>query len=258
MTSATGRQRPLVVKLGGTTIEEEQGILSEIALLARERPLIVVHGGGARLTGWLDRLGVKHRAVEGRRVTDEAALEVALAVLGGLVNTELVAALRTLGVDAVGLSGVDGGLLVGERVHGLGLVATVRGVRGAILEALFLGGFVPVIAPLATDGHGVVCNVNADDAAAGLAAGISADLVLLTDTDGVLGEDGERIARMTPRQAEDLIVSGVIAGGMVPKVRAAGQTLAGVRSTAIIADGRRPGALSRALQDDAAGTRLVR
>ncbi|MBA2569951.1 MAG: acetylglutamate kinase [Chloroflexi bacterium] len=252
----SGRTRPLVIKLGGTTIAEEQGVLGELAIHARERDIVLVHGGGKRLTEWLDRLGVEHRFHDGLRVTDDAALEVALAVLRGVVNAELVAALRSLGVDAVGLSGLDGGLLVGARVPQLGRVVSVSGVRGAIIEALFLGGFVPVVAPVAPDPHGVICNVNADAAAAGLAAGLGADLVLLTDTDGVRGADGDRVATLVARDAEGLIDAGIVSGGMIPKVRAAMTALVNPDAVAVIADGRAPDALTRALTDDTFGTRI--
>ena len=113
-------------------------------------------------------------------MTDPAALEVATAVLRGVVNSELVSALRDLGVDAVGLSGVDGGLLIAERVSGMGLVAHVVGIRRDLLDTLLVSGQLPVIAPLARDESGVVCNVNADDAAAGIAAGAVPVLIFST------------------------------------------------------------------------------
>src|SRR4051812_19077810 len=100
----------VVVKLGGTTLADQAHVLEDVAAVARRRPVVVVHGGGKRMTEWLERLGVPSRFEGGLRVTDPAALEVAAAVLRGVVNSELVAALRDLGVDAVGLSGVDGGL----------------------------------------------------------------------------------------------------------------------------------------------------
>lgn len=246
--------RPIVVKLGGTAIAEERGVLAEVAALARERDVVVVHGGGKRLSEWLDRMGVEHHFSDGRRVTDEATLEVALAVLRGVVNAELVAEMRRAGADAVGLSGIDGGLLAGERVSGLGRVCTVAGVRGSILQSLFLAGFVPVVAPLAADGAGAVCNVNADDAASGLAAGIGADLVLLTDTDGVRDASGARIPELRAAAIEPLIAEGVIAGGMVPKVRAAGRAMVAPESMAVIADGRGVDALTRALAGTDGGT----
>lgn len=248
--------RPLVVKLGGTTIAEERGVLAEVAAVARERDVVIVHGGGKRLSEWLERLGVEHRFREGLRVTDEATLEVALAVLRGVVNAEVVAELRRAGADAVGLSGIDGGLLAGERVAGLGRVCSVAGVRGSLIQALLLARFVPVVAPLATDGAGAICNVNADDAASGLAAGIGADLILLTDTDGVRDARGERIPSLSAAEVEPLIAKGVIGGGMIPKVRAAVRALVAPESVAVIADGRTEGALATALADAGRGTRI--
>jgi acetylglutamate kinase len=247
----------LVIKLGGTTIQDQRQVLAEVAAVARRRPVILVHGGGKRITEWLDRLGVKSTFEGGLRVTDPAALEVAAAVLRGVINSELVAGLRDLGVDAVGLSGVDGGLLIAERVPGLGLVAHVVGLRRDLLDAILVGGQVPVVAPLARDEGGIVCNVNADDVAAGIANGLGArQLVLMTDVDGVRGADGRRIDTMTADEAEALIGSGVIAGGMVPKVRAALAALTYPGSEAIIADASADRALDRALDDAAFGTRI--
>ncbi len=248
----------LVVKLGGTTLAEQEHVLEEVAAIARRRPVVVVHGGGRRMTDWLDRLGVPSRFEQGLRVTDAAAIEVAAAVLRGVVNSELVAALRDLRCDAVGLSGVDGGLLIGERVEGLGLVAHVVGLRRDLLDALLVSGQVPVVAPLARDEQGIVCNVNADDAAAGIAAGLGArQLVLLTDVDGVRDAHGRRLESLTADEAEALIADGTIAGGMVPKIRAALGALTFEGSMAVIADSAAPGALGRALDDPGFGTRIT-
>ena len=182
---------------------------------------------------------------------------MAAAVLRGVVNSELVAGLRDLGVDAVGLSGVDGGLLIAERVPGLGLVAHVVGLRRDLLDAILVGGQVPVVAPLARDEDGIVCNVNADDAAAGIAGGLGArQLVLMTDVDGVRDEHGHKLDTLTVEEAEDLIDRGVIAGGMVPKIRAALAALTWDDAEAIIADSSAPHALRRALDDPHFGTRL--
>jgi acetylglutamate kinase len=248
----------LVVKLGGTTIAEQRQVLAEVASIARRRPVVLVHGGGKRITEWLERLGVPSRFEGGLRVTDAQSLEVAAAVLRGVVNSELVAGLRDLGVDAVGLSGVDGGLLIAERIPHLGLVASVVGLRRDLLDAILVAGQVPVVAPLARDGDGVVCNVNADDAAAGIAAGLGArQLVLMTDVDGVRDADGRKLDTLTAAEAEHLIDAGVIAGGMVPKVRAALTALGWDGSEAIIADSGAPDALERALRDRTFGTRIT-
>jgi len=248
----------LVVKLGGTTIADQSQVLDEVAAIARHRPVVLVHGGGRRITEWLERMGVPSHFENGLRVTDPASLEVAAAVLRGVVNSELVAGLRDLGVDAVGLSGVDGGLLIAERVPAVGLVAHVVGLRRDLLDAILVGGQVPVVAPLARDEDGIVCNVNADDVAAGIAAGIGArQLVLLTDVDGVRDADGHRLDTLTVAEAETLIDAGVIGGGMVPKIRAALAALAWDGAEAVIADASADRALERALNDPTFGTRIT-
>ena len=248
----------LVVKLGGSNLSPDGGSLEALAAAARSRPVVVVHGGGARLTAWQERLGLTATFEDGLRVTDPATLEVALAVLRGLVNGELVATLRRAGVDAVGLSGIDGGLLVAERLPGLGLVASVVDIRREMLEAMLVAGQVPVVAPLALDGGGTICNVNADDAAAGIARGLGArQLVLLSDVAGVRGPDGTTLASLEARDVERLIAAGTVSGGMVPKVRAAWRAVAdNPGAEAIIADGATPGTLDRAVSDPTFGTRV--
>jgi acetylglutamate kinase len=248
----------LVVKLGGTTIADERDTLAEIAALATSRPVVVVHGGGKRLTEWLDRLDVESRFEGGLRVTDDAALEVALAVLGGVVNGELVAVLRGLGADAVGLRGIDGGAISGRRAERLGRVIDEPVADPGLVRALLDGGRLPVVAPLGLDQDGTICNVNADDAAAALSAALGGELLLLTDTDGVRGADGERITALDASEAERLISDGTISGGMVPKVRAALRALerGAPGGRAVIADGRARSALQRAF--GGAGTSITR
>jgi acetylglutamate kinase len=248
----------LVIKLGGTTLADQAHVLDEVATVGRGRPVVLVHGGGKRITEWLERLGVPSRFEGGLRVTDQAALDVAAAVLRGVVNSELVSDLRDRGVDAVGLSGVDGGFMIAERLPHLGLVAHVVGVRRDFLDQLLVAGQIAVVAPLARDEQGIVCNVNADDAAAGIAAGLGArQLVLMTDVDGVRDAAGEKLASMTVDEAERLIADGVIAGGMVPKIRAALQAVNWPGAEAVIADSSDPHALTRALGDPTFGTRIM-
>lgn len=244
---------PIVVKLGGTTIAEQQDVLREIVAERRVRPVVVIHGGGKRLTEWLARLGVASHFESGRRVTDEATLEVFLAVMGGVVNAELTASLLQLGADAVGVRGIDGGSIRGSRAPGLGRVIAEPVADAALLESLLTAGRLPVLTPMGLDPDGLICNVNADDAAAAVSAALGGELLLLTDTDGVRGADGERILELTPEAAEQLIAAGVIAGGMVPKVHSALRALApGSRAErAIIADGRSAAALHRALHEGA-------
>jgi acetylglutamate kinase len=242
---------PVVVKLGGTTLIEQQDVLQEIVAEGQRRPLVVVHGGGKRITEWLTRMGVESRFESGRRITDEATLEVFLAVMGGVINAELTATLLGLGARAVGLRGIDGALLRGRRAAGLGLVITEPTADAALLETILAGGYLPVLTPMGLDPEGHVCNINADDAAAAVSAAIGGELVLLTDTDGVRDAAGQRIEELSASQAESLITQGVIAGGMVPKVRSALRALsAGSRAErAVIADGRTQAALRRALHE---------
>ena len=255
--AAAARGAPVVVKLGGETLAEQHDTLRGVAALTGEYRLVIVHGGGKRLSRWLERLGIESQWDAGRRVTGDAALEVAVAVLGGLVNRELVATLVGLGVQAVGLSGVDGGLLIAERMAELGRVARVTGTRPALLESLLDDGVVPVVAPLALDESGAICNVNADEVAAGLAWALGAKLVLLSDTDGVRDAGGRRIDRLDATGAEAGIAGGSISGGMIPKVRGGLSALDAGASEVVIADGRSPDALRRALTDSSFGTRLV-
>ncbi len=248
--------RPLVVKLGGTTIAEERGVLAELAALSEDRAVVVVHGGGRRLTAWLSRLGLESHFRDGRRVTDDDTLEVALAVLRGVINAELVVALIDMGARSVGVSGVDGSTLTGARDPALGRVVTHPRADARFLRTLVASGYLPVVAPLALDETGSICNVNADDAAAAVASTLGAAFILLTDTDGVYDADRVRMPELTPAETERLIDRGVIAGGMVPKVRAASSSLSDAGSVAVIADGRVAGALARALADPEFGTRF--
>ena len=247
----------VVVKLGGETLADQFGALRGVATVAPRYGLILVHGGGKRLSAWLDRLGIESRWQGGRRVTGDADLEVAAAVLGGLVNAELVAALVRLGVPAVGLSGIDSGLVIAERIPDLGRVGRVIGARPEVLEPLLTGGQLPVVAPLALDETGAMCNVNADEIAGGLAGALRARLILLSDTDGVKDGSGLTIDRLGGSRAEKLIADGTISGGMIPKVRAAFAVLEAGGAEVVIADGRAPDAVPRSLEDPGFGTRLV-
>jgi len=244
---------PVVVKLGGTTIIEQQDVLREIVEERHARPLVVVHGGGKRLTDWLERLGVESHWNDGRRVTDEATLEVFLAVISGVINAELTEALLGLGARAVGLRGIDDGMIRGPRAEGLDRVISEPVAEGAALRTLLGAGYLPVLSPMGLDPNGRICNVNADDAAAAVSAALGGELVLMTDTDGVRGADGQRIPELTAEATAQLIAEGVIAGGMVPKVSSALRAIGpGSRAErSVIADGRVERALHRALHEGA-------
>jgi len=238
---------PIVVKVGGSSEENAPAILADVAALRRAGALpVVVHGGGPEITRRLQEQGVPTTFHRGRRVTDHATLAVALAVLAGQVNKELVRLLQNQGVQAIGLSGVDGGLLMAERRDPeLGLVGEVTAVQTDLLRFLLERGAVPVIAPLALEetGERAILNVNADSVAGAVARALQAEaLLFLTDVDGVLDADGSSLPRLTGEDVAGLIASGVVSGGMIPKVEACLLARsAGAR--AAILDGHQPQAI---------------
>jgi len=219
-----------VLKIGGNELDEP-GFLERLASLVARwvneqgTAVIIIHGGGRAIADLQSRLGLSPVKVDGLRVTDAASLEVAQMVLSGQTNKQIVRALLAAGVDAVGLSGVDGGLLRCRRKQhptaDLGLVGEVTQVRAKLLRQLSTQGLTLVLSPISLGLDGLTYNVNADDAATAVAQALAADsLDLLSNVPGVLHE-GTVISALTLRETETLIQTGVIHGGMIPKVQAA-------------------------------------
>ena len=221
----------LVLKVGGNEIDDANfltGFASAIAKM-HETP-VVVHGGGKEIADLQVKLGLTPRFVEGLRVTDDASLAVAEMVLSGRVNKRIVAALLNAGADATGLSGVDRGLVRVEKMQhpggDLGRVGKVVSVRGQVLCDLTAQKIVPVVSPISLGEEGSY-NVNADSVACAIAAALNADaVVFVTNVPGVL-QNNQVIPTLTTHEAESLIKSKVIFGGMIPKVRAALDAVAG-------------------------------
>lgn len=250
--------RPLVIKIGGSTLGATDTTFRDVAALATSGDIpVVVHGGGAEATRWLDAMGIASHFERGRRVTDEAALPVVVAVFAGLVNKRIVAALNAAGARAVGLSGADGRLLECDMPDAaLGFVGEPRSASPAVLDALRGAGLVPVISSVGyvpgEDADQLV-NVNADTVAGTVAAAVNARLlVFLTDVDGVRDANGAVIPRLDEPSALKLIDDGVATGGMIPKIEACLHALRlGVPS--LVVDGRVPGILAGSLDS---GTRF--
>ena len=241
----------MVIKVGGGTLSG--GALEDLpGVYASGRRVALVHGGGPRLTRMLDSLGIPTRFREGLRVTDAETLEVAEMVFAGSVNKALVRELGARGIPAAGISGTDGPTLLVEPVPKLGRVGEVERVKPGLVHAIWAGGFVPVVAPLGLGPEGTY-NVNADAAAAALAVGLEAEyLLLLTDVDGLL-KDGSTVGSLAPDECEGYVASGLAAGGMVPKLRAAAEAArGGVRAR--IMNGNRKGALAAAIAGEKVGT----
>jgi acetylglutamate kinase len=247
------------VKLGGSTLGAHDTSLRDIADASkRGSRIVVVHGGGATISEWLERMAIAPRFVRGLRVTDAATLDVVVAVLAGLVNKQLVARLAALGVDARGVSGADEAFLQAEQYDAeLGYVGRITRVHGAFLSTM-VQGVVPVIAPIAIEPtSGQLLNANADTAAGEIAAAMRAGrLFFLTDVAGVLDADGRIIERLTAGEAQALIASGVAAGGMIPKLEAAIRAASAGCATRIV-DGREAGALRRAIAGEPIGTTIT-
>lgn len=213
----------VILKIGGSVADGADAAVAAITSLHDAgRPLVVVHGGGPLIGEWSERFGLPSRFVRGLRVTDEPTRDVAIAVLGGLANKTLVAALLARGVPAVGVSGVDGGILRAEREDAeLGLVGRVTLVDSSLLEDLVERGRVPVVAPAAIGPAGEILNVNGDTAAGAIAASLGARLLaFVTDVPGVRAKDGRIVARLDRHRSMALVEDGTIAGGMLPKIEA--------------------------------------
>ena len=228
-----------VLKVGGNELHKE-GFLPGLARLLAQSPhgTVVVHGGGKAIASLQKRLGIHPKKVDGLRVTDAPSLEVAQMVLCGKANKEIVTALLASGIDAVGLSGIDAGLITcRKKSHpggDLGFVGEVVEVRADLLRRLAQNGLTPVISPISLGEDGQVYNVNADEAACAVASSLKADLLdFVSNVPGV--KDGETVYdALTEPQTQQLITEGVIRGGMIPKVSAALQAVGNGVATARI------------------------
>jgi acetylglutamate kinase len=215
-----------------------------------DAPTLLVHGGGRHVDRLLRALGIESRFIDGRRETSPAAMEVVEMVLSGVVNKALAAGLTGAGIPAIGISGRDARMVRARLEERLGRVGTPESVDPAPVEALWSAGFLPVVSPVSTGPAGGSVNVNADEAALGLARALGArTLVYLSDVDGVrVGE--ETVAELTPAAAERWIEDGTISGGMALKVRVALEaSAAGIPEVVIAGKARLLGTFP--------GTRLV-
>jgi acetylglutamate kinase len=241
-----------VVKVGGNRADDAGWIREVSAGIAASRvPTVLVHGGGRDVTELQRALGIEPEWREGLRVTTPRVMEVVRMVLSGGVNKRWVAALLDAGVDALGVSGEDAGLLRGDVLHGgaLGRAGEVKEVRTALLAGWLAQGLIPVLSPVTRDADGEGLNVNADDAAASVAAAMgAAELLFVSDVPGVKA-GGAWVDALDAGAAEALLASGEAAGGMRPKLRAAMRARAAGVARVRIGD-------VGMLTDDRAGTRI--
>ena len=273
--------KTFVVKLSGKVTEEPGNLASlaeELALLHQVGIRVcVVHGGGKQLTDLAEQMGVEQTIINGRRVTDDATLDMAKMIFAGKINTDILAALRRRGVPAVGLSGVDGNMVVAERRPprdvlnqetgenkriDFGHVGDVVEIDDRLLCVLLDHDYMPVVSPLGADDEGRVFNINADTIAAEIAVRLQAEkLVMLSDVDGIYlrpGEQATKVSRLTAAEVEALIRDGVATGGMIPKLQNITELLRrGVRSAHIIKGSLRNALLSEVFTDEGTGTMII-
>jgi acetylglutamate kinase len=245
---------PVTIKLGAVAGQHA----ASVVLVARAAPpdTVVVHGGGNEVERWSRRLGLVPRAHDGLRVTDPETLEVVVAVLAGLVNTRMVAALLAAGRSAVGLTGADARMLsLRRRDAACGEVGEVLGADPTLLHLLVESGQLPVVASVGVDDAGSLLNVNADEAAGAIAASRGGLLLLCTDVPGVLRE-GRVLDRLDATDAERMLEDGSASAGMRPKLRAA-LIAARAGCEVRIVDGRDGPDLGRALDGTGAGTMVT-
>ena len=254
----------VVIKLGGHAMGSDEGMASfaRDVVLMRQVGVnpVIVHGGGPMINEMLKKLDIQSEFVNGKRVTDEATMEVVEMVLSGRVNKRIVQAINAQGGKAVGLSGKDAGLITCVPTDpALGLVGTPDKVDPSILHTLFQDDAIPVIAPLGAGHNGETFNINGDTAAGAVASALMADrLLLLTDVDGVRDGEGRVLTELTSSQIKALTDQGVIAGGMIPKTETALDALAsGVRGVVIL-DGRLPNAVLLELYTEHGSGSLIR
>jgi acetylglutamate kinase len=251
----------LVIKLGGSTLENQRVVLQDIIWLHSlgARP-VLVHGGGPYINEWLKKLELPARFENGLRVTDAQTLEVVRMVLLGQVNQGLVLMASQMGGRVIGLSGTDGNMV---RAHianeHLGFVGEIDNIDPTPLLSLLADNYVPVVAPLGEGPDGTCLNINADLVAAHIAGALNAEkLIFLSNVVGICRDDGSLIPELTEAEAKKLIDEGVINGGMIPKVTACLDALAAVPRVHIV-DGREDHVLLRELfTNKGAGTMIIR
>ncbi len=238
----------IVIKLGGHAMTSDQGMETFARDVALMRQVginpIIVHGGGPMINAMLKKLKIESKFVNGKRVTDQATMEVVEMVLSGSVNKKIVQAINDQGGRAVGLSGKDAKLIECKQADkDLGMVGSPSKINPSVINTLTENDTIPVIAPLGYGPRGETFNINADTAAGAIASALKADrLLLLTDVSGVKNSSGEVITELSTKQITDMIQEGVISEGMIPKTETALHAIEGGVRAVVILDGRVPNA----------------
>jgi acetylglutamate kinase len=257
--------KTLVIKIGGSTLGQNDTTIEDLVSLQKiGYQLVVVHGGGRHINSWLDNLKIEPVFNNGLRVTDLKTLEVVSAVLCGLINKQIVSDIMHAGGHAIGISGVDGGIIQGKMNNAaLGFTAEEITVNAVAIRVLLQNGYIPVISPVSLNisaeyNHMTrLVNVNGDTAAAAIASALQAGkLIFLTDVEGLYDQNKDIIGTITADAAEKLIDSNIISGGMAVKIKSCIRALAKVSLTRIV-DGRVSHSLIREIDGNYGGTTIA-
>jgi len=255
----------ILIKLGGSILSElPNSFYSELVKMMEYGWFpVIVHGGGPSITQMLSQLGIESSFVNGLRVTDEKTLQVVEMVLNGKENKEIVRRIQMVGGNAIGLSGIDNGMIQAELLHpSLGYVGKIKNIDFPWLDIFQMQKVIPVMSPLGMDQLGQIYNINADTVAQALAVHLQAKkLLLVSDIPGIyqMGKDGKKIIHhLNPQEINQMIASGEISKGMIPKVEAAVQSLEMGIDDVYVVDGRISGVLPKVLEQKQIGTRIYR
>ena len=231
-----------VIKIGGSTINDWHKSIGQIyEIIKMGNSIVIVHGGGKTVSDWGAKLGIRPEFVKGLRKTDTKTLEVAVAILSGLVNSKLVSFLNKNSINSVGISGLSGNMIKAEITNqDLGFVGEIKNLNINLIESLVNDNYVPVVSPIGLNKSSInendsILNINADFVASEIARNLKADkLIYQTDVDGIRDDKGRIISKMTLAQAKDLINSGIVVGGMLPKLESCINSMQGVDRSHII------------------------
>ena len=253
-------KKPLVIKIGGAILEKEnalKALLAEIASLKADAKVVLVHGGGCVVDEMLAQAGFTTVKKHGLRVTPKAQIGLISGALAGTVNKSIVATANSMNLSAVGLSLVDGAMILCAKSSlDLGEVGVPSPKSSQLLDALLNSQLLPVISSIGALDNGDLVNVNADDAAVAICQLLNAELLLLTDVNGVKGGDGQYLSSLNSKQAKQLIEQGVIAGGMTAKVNAALEAANQLRRSIAVASWQSPEQITQLLLGQGVGTQI--
>jgi acetylglutamate kinase len=241
--------KTVVIKYGGNAMVNDRlkmAVMKDIVLLALVGiKVVLIHGGGPEISTMLNIMGKESKFIDGLRYTDEETAEVAAMVLAGKVNKNLVSLIQQNNGKAIGLCGLDGGMLQVEKLQGevdLGFVGDIKKVEAAPITMALKNGFIPVVATVGADKEGQTYNINADTAAAAIAGALKAEkLILMTDVRGLLREKDDEdtlIHKVRVDEVPELVSSGILSGGMIPKIQSCVDGIKSGIKEAVIIDGR--------------------